>query len=143
MVADDGGQKLIGDPKAENQGHEGKQELGEEHSDGAFFCVVLEIPIKVKLCHSEAHHEDQDSTLPKVWKCAVLSLFKIALQNPESKRKPMEKNDKCKELERGLAKNDVKHGRKVGQVQTRALVICFNLFLSQMVNFTCLCLGQI
>ena len=31
----------------------------------------------------------------------------------------------------------------VGQVQTRALVICFNLFLSHLVNFTCLCWGQI
>ena len=113
VVADDGGQEEIEDPKAENEGHESKKKVGEEHSDGSFFRCVLEIPFKVKLGHSEAHHEDHDSTLPKVGEGAVLPLFKIALQNPEAKRKPVKKNDECKEVEGGLAKNDVEHGCKV------------------------------
>ena len=66
VVADDGGQQQIEHPEAENEGHERKKEVGEEHSDGAFFRVVLEIPVKVKLSHSKTHHEDQDPTLPKV-----------------------------------------------------------------------------
>ena len=113
VVADDAGQEQIEDAEAENEGHESKKKVGEEHSDGSFFRGVLEIPIKVKLGHSEAHHEDHDSTLPKVREGAVLSLFKIAFQDPEAEGKPVKKNDECKEVEGGLAKNDVEHGRKV------------------------------
>ena len=72
LVADDGGQEQIKDAEAENHGHESKEEVGEEHGDVASLRVVLENPIKVKLGHSEAHHEDQDSALPKVGEGAVV-----------------------------------------------------------------------
>ena len=99
VVADDGGQEEIENPEAEDKGHESKKEIGEEHCDGSIIRVVLEIPIKVKLCHSKAHHEDHDSALPEVRESAVLPLLKIALQDPEAKGKPVKKNDERKEVE--------------------------------------------